>query len=79
MKVKRPRLVANPKRVAKHSRVFWLSMGGFAFSSIQLGMSCLVNDPPIPAIPFAVATSVVSLAAAVLPFLANAAAAGDQS
>ncbi len=79
MKVRRPRLVANPKRVAKNSRVVGLSGAGFVFSSVQAGMACLASDPPIPVIPFAIATSFVSLAALALPFLANAAAAGDQA
>lgn len=79
MKLRKPRLVANPKHVAKHSRVVWLSGAGFGFSALQAGMACLASDPPFGPIPFAVATTVVSLAALVLPFLANAHLAGDQS
>lgn len=79
MKLRRPRLVAHPKRVAKHSRVVWLSGAGFVFSALQAGMACLASDPPFGPVPFAVATTLVSLAALALPFLANSAAAGDQS
>ena len=76
--MRRPRLVSNPKRVAKHSRVVWLSGAGFAFSALQGGMACLANDPPFSPVVFAAATTAVSLAALVLPFLANHAL-GDQS
>ncbi|TXN04868.1 hypothetical protein FV242_05810 [Methylobacterium sp. WL64] len=79
MKLRKPRLVENPKRVAKHSRVVWLSGAGFVFSALQTGMACLASDPPFAPIPFAVATTVVSLAALVLPFLANTALTEDQS
>ncbi len=77
--MKRPKLVANPKRVAKHSRVVWLSGAGFVFSAAQAGMACLASDPPFGPVPFAIATAVVSLGAAALPFLANAALTGDQA
>lgn len=79
MRLRKPRLVANPRRVAKHSRIVWLSGAGFVFSALQAGMACLASDPPFGPTPFAVATTAVSLAALVLPFIANAAAAGDQA
>ncbi len=79
MKLRKPKLVSNPTRVAKHSRVVWLSGAGFAFSALQAGMACLASEPPFGPVPFAIATAVVSLAAAVFPFLANAALNGDQS
>jgi hypothetical protein len=77
--MRRPRLASDPKRIARHSRVVWLSGAGFVFSALQAGMTCLAYDPPFGPIPFAVATTVVSLAALVLPFLANSALTGDQS
>ena len=77
--MRRPRLASAPKRIARHSRVVWLSDAGFVFSALQAGMACLASDPPFGPIPFAVATTVVSLAALVLPFLANSALTGDQS
>ena len=77
--MKKPKLVSNPTRVAKHSRVVWLSGAGFVFSALQGGMACLASDPPFSPVAFAAVTTVVSLAALVLPFLANSALSGDQS
>lgn len=42
-------------------------------------MACLASDPPFGPVPFAVATTVVSLGALVLPFLANRHLSGDQA
>ncbi|GJD87252.1 hypothetical protein BHAOGJBA_0752 [Methylobacterium hispanicum] len=77
--MRKPKLVPNPKTVAKHSRVVWLSGAGFVFSAVQAGMSCLAADPPFSPPVFAVATAVVSLGALVLPFLANRHLSGDQA
>lgn len=77
--MKKPKLVANPKAVAKHSRVVWLSGAGFVFSALQAGMACLASDPPFSPVAFAAVTTVVSLAALALPFLANSTLSGDQS
>ncbi|MCG5246869.1 hypothetical protein LPC10_17720 [Methylorubrum sp. B1-46] len=79
MKLRKPRIVSNPKAVARHSRVVWLSGAGFVFSALQAGLACLASDPPFGPIPFAVATTVVSLGALVLPFLANRHLSGDQA
>lgn len=77
--MRKPKLVSNPKTVAKHSRVVWLSGAGFVFSAVQAGMACLVANPPFGPTAFAVATTVVSLGALVLPFLANRHLSGDQA
>lgn len=77
--MKRPKFVSNPKAVAKHSRVVWLSGAGFVFSALQAGMACLASDPPFSPTVFAAATAVVSLGAAALPFLANRHLEGDQA
>lgn len=77
--MRRPRLVKRPGHVARHSRVFWLSMAGFGFSAVQAGMACLASDPPFSPGAFAAATMLVSLGALVLPFLANAATSQDRA
>lgn len=77
--MRKPRIVRNPKQVARHSRVVWLSGAGFAFSALQAGMACLAADPPFGPTTFAVATTIVSLGALVLPFLANRHLSGDQA
>lgn len=77
--MKRPEIVPNAKAVARHSRVVWLSLAGFAFSAVQAGMACLVADPPFSPPVFAAVTTLVSLGAAALPFLANTPLSGDQS
>ena len=76
--MRRPRLVAHPKRVAKHSWSFWLAIFGFACSAAEAGTGVLAGSPLITPVPFALCLAGVSLAGAVARLVAQPALAGDQ-
>ncbi|MEE8628190.1 MULTISPECIES: hypothetical protein [Methylobacterium] len=75
--MRRPRLVPNARRVARHSWSFWLSLFGVVCSAVEAGMGVLAGSPPVDPTTFAFALTGVTLAGAVARLVAQPAISGD--
>ncbi|UYW28355.1 hypothetical protein OKC48_07520 [Methylorubrum extorquens] len=76
--MKRPRLVPNAKRVAKHSWSFWLNGVGAVLGAVELGMSVFASSPPIPVPAFAALYAGVNLLGMGARLVAQSSVSGDK-
>ncbi|TXM74147.1 hypothetical protein FV226_07675 [Methylobacterium sp. WL12] len=75
--MRKPKIVPNPKAVARHSWTFQLNLFATVASSVVLGMSVLAGSPPVDPVWFAVGYGVVNLLATGARFIAQPEISGE--
>ena len=69
--MKKPKLVPNAKRVARHSWSFRLNAVGAVLGAVELGMSVFASSPPISLPVFAGLYAALNLAGAATRLIAQ--------
>jgi len=75
--MRKPKLVHNAKRVAKHSWSFQLNAVGAVLAAVELGMSVFASDPPISLPVFAGLYAGLNLTGAATRLIAQQAVSGE--